>query len=190
MAKKPLWRMLSVMGATVFALAIAASAFAQAPPSPPHQFFGSADTGSGATVDDAAAADGATVTAWNQDGDAVGAADITDGTWLIQVDPADASSVTFSIDGSSQSDSQDVVAGSLTELGLALSSGAADPMDPMDPMDPTDPMDPATPAPTGLPATGSGGLAGDSSLPVLPLVLAISVVLGLSGVAVARRTRA
>ena len=183
MAKKPLWRMLSVMGATVFALAIAASAFAQAPPAPPHQFFGSADTGSGATVDDAAAADGATVTAWNQDGDAVGTSEITDGTWLIQVDPADASSVTFSIDGSSQSDSQEVVAGSLTELGLALSSGMAP-----DPMDPT--MDPATPAPTGLPATGSGGLAGDSSLPVLPLVLAISVVLGLSGVAVARRTRA
>ncbi len=115
------------------------------------------------------------MTAWNQDGDEVGSAVVTDGTWLIQVDPADASSVTFTIDGSAPSDSTDVIAGSLTELGLDLAAAGGGG---------------TTPPPDGLPATGTGGLAGDSSLPVLPLVLAVSVVLGLSGVAVARRTRA
>ena len=41
MATKSMWRLLAVMSATVFALAIAASAFAQGPPSPPrHQFYG------------------------------------------------------------------------------------------------------------------------------------------------------
>jgi len=172
--------MLSVMGATVFALAIAASAFAQAPPSPPHQFFGSADSGSGAAIDGTPAVDGTAVTATNQDGVQVGAAVVTDGTWLIQVDPADATSVTFTVGDSGSSDASDVVAGSLSEVALDLATPVAD----------ADADADATP-PAGLPATGTGGLTGgDSSLPLLPLVLAVSVVLGLSGVAVARRTRA
>lgn len=185
MAKKPLWRMLAVMSATVFALAIAASAFAQAPPSPPHQFFGSGGTGSGAELDGEAVADGATVTAWNQDGDEVGSAEVADGTWLIQVDPADATSVTFTVDGSVPSEPQEVTAGALTELGLSLASaddGGGD--------DVGDDVGDDGEAPTGLPATGTGGLAGSSSLPVLPLALAVSVMLALGGVSVARRTRA
>ena len=44
--------------------------------------------------------------------------------------------------------------------------------------------------PIALPDTGSGGLAGDSSLPVLPLALAISIVVALGGVMAVRRTRA
>ena len=173
-----MWRLLTVMSAAAFALAIAASAFANAPPSPPHQFFGSGDTGSGAHVDGALAADGATVTASNEDGVEVGSTTITDGTWLIQVDPADADSVTFTIDGSAQSESQDVVSGSLTELGmdLAASGDAAA-------------TAPATATPDGLPSTGTGGLANDGSgLPILPLALAVSLVLALGGVAVTRRS--
>ena len=44
--------------------------------------------------------------------------------------------------------------------------------------------------PMALPDTGSGGLAGDSSLPILPLALAISIVVALGGVMAVRRTRA
>ena len=44
--------------------------------------------------------------------------------------------------------------------------------------------------PMALPDTGSGGLAGGSSLPVLPLALAISIVVALGGVMAVRRTRA
>jgi len=178
MAKKSMWRLLTVMSAAAFALAIAASAFAQAPPSPPHQFFGSADTGSGAELDGEALPDGTVITAWNQDGDAVGTATIGDtdtGVWTMQVSPDDADSVTFSVDGSDQSASFDVESGSFAEVGLALSSLVVAP-----PVDPT----------PGLPATGSGGLVGGSSLPVLPLALVASVIVALGGVMAVRRTRA
>ena len=180
MAKKSMWRLLTVMSAAAFALAIAGSAFAQAPPSPPHQFFGSADDGSGAQLDGEALPDGTEITAWNQDGMAVGTATIGDtntGVWTMQVSPDDADSVTFSVDGSDQSASFDVESGSFAEVGLALSTMGMDPP----------PVDPPTP---GLPATGSGGLAGDSSLPLLPLALVASVIVALGGVTAVRRTRA
>lgn len=182
MAKKSIWRMLTVMSAAAFALAIAASAFAQAPPSPPHQFFGSADTGSGATLDGDALPDGTVITAWNQDGEAVGTATVGEadtGVWTMQVSPDDADSVSFTVEGSDASDSYDVESGAFTEVGLALVSADAGAGDGDD--DGT---------PDGLPATGSGGLADDSSLPFLPLALALSVVVGLGGVAAVRRTRA
>ena len=44
--------------------------------------------------------------------------------------------------------------------------------------------------PMALPDTGSGGLAGGSSLPVLPLALVISIAVALGGVMAVRRTRA
>ena len=44
--------------------------------------------------------------------------------------------------------------------------------------------------PDGLPDTGSGGLAGGSSLPALPLALAISIAVALGGVLAVRRIRA
>ncbi len=167
------WRMLAVMGAAVLTLAIATSVFAQAPPTPPHQFFGSSETGSAAQVDGANAADGAVVTAWS-DGAQVGdSATIDNGTWLIQVDPAAASSVSFQIDGAADSGSYDVTSGSLTEVTLSVGAGAPAPAAP----------------PAALPDTGSGGLAGSgSSVPVLPLALVAAVVMALGGVAVTRRS--
>ena len=194
------WRWLAVLSAAAFALAIAASAFAQAPPAPPHQFYGS-----GATVDgeDAMGA----VTATNQDGADVGSSPITGGTWVIEVDPADAASVTFSIGGSEPSGSYDVESAGVTEVSLALVSPVADEPDDGD-MDDGD-MDDGDmddgdmddgdmddgdmgdgDMPDGLPDTGSGGLAGGSSLPALPLALAISIAVALGGVLAVRRIRA
>lgn len=162
------------MSAAAVAVALATSAFAQAPPSPPHQFFGSGDTGSGAILDGAAAADGAVVTAWNEAGESVGSGTIENGTWLIQVDSAVATSVTFSIDGGSQSEAFPVTSGDLTEVALDLTSTA-------------EAEEPAEP-PGALPSTGSGGLAGDGSgLPVLPIALAVAAIVALGGVALTRR---
>ncbi len=182
MATRSLWRWLAVMSAAAFALAIAASAFAQAPPAPPHQFYGAGATLDGETSD-------GTVTAMNQDGEAVGSASVNMGEWALDVDPADAESVTFSIDGSDPSASYDVESGSVTAVDLALTSPMDDDDDADDgDMDDGDDAAPA-PAPDGLPDTGSGGLA-DSSLPVLPLALAISVAVALGGVLAVRRIRA
>ena len=174
------------MGAAAFALAVTASAFAQAPPAPPHSFFGDASTGSGALIDGEAAPDGSVVTAHNEDGDSVGdAADnvVTNGVWLIRVAPEDASTVIFSLDGVAASDAVDVVSGSVSEISLSAGAAAADDADADADADAA-----ADAGDIGLPATGSGGLAGESGLPVLPLVLALSVGLALTGVAVTRRS--
>ena len=93
-------------------------------PAPVHQFFGSTQTNSGALLDGVLAPDGSVVTAWNDQGEAVGSATIADGTWLIVVDSADAATVTFSIDGSSMSDPIEVASGALTEVTLDLASAA------------------------------------------------------------------
>ena len=160
------------MSAAALALALVTSAFAQAPPSPPHQFFGSTATGTGALLDGEPAADGATVTASNADtGDAVGTDTIASGTWLIQVDADAADSVVFSIDGGSPSGAFPVVSGDLTDVALDLESASM-----------------ATPA--ALPDTGSGGLADSSGsgFPALPLALAIAAIVALGGVAAVRRS--
>ncbi len=171
-----MWRVFAVMVAAAVSLAIVGTALAQgAPPVPPHKFFGSADTGSAAVLDGEEAADGAEVTAWNQDGDAVGSSVITNGTWVIDVDTTMATSVSFTIGDSSASGSHDITSGSFDEVSLDLSSGAA-------------PSDDG--APSGLPNTGSGGLAGNgSSVPVLPLALLAVAMLAISGVAVTRRSQ-
>ena len=102
-------RVLVGLSAAALALALAASAFAQAPPSPPHQFFGSTETGSGVTMDGADAPDGTTVVAVNADtNEIVGSDAIDGGTWLIQVDLGAASSVTFSVEGFTSSAPQAV----------------------------------------------------------------------------------
>ena len=107
-----MWRTLALVSVAAMSLALVATAFAQeapeAPPPLPAQFYGSAELGSAAQVDGADAADGSAVTAWNENGEAVGTATIgavEAGTWGIQVSPDDAASVTFSIDGSNQSES-------------------------------------------------------------------------------------
>ena len=113
---------LTLLSAAAVALALATSAVAQAPPPAPHQFFGSGPTGSGALLDGEPAPDGAVVTAWSQDGVALEAATIADGVWTLQVDPADASSVVFTIDDSLPSGSFEVRAAAFEEVGLDLSS--------------------------------------------------------------------
>ena len=225
MATKSIWRWLSVMGAAVFALAIAASAFAQVP-LVPQTFYGGAGS---AMLDGEVAADGAVVTATNQDGEAVGSDAVGMEGWVIEVDPGDAASVTFSINGSDPSDSYEVIAAGFVEVNLDLTSPApeepvdevdevdevddaddmGDPDDADDMGDPDDADDMGDPddaddtdagdgddaddmgdEPMALPDTGSGGLAGGSSLPVLPLALAISIAVALGGVMAVRRTRA
>ena len=114
-------RMLTVLGAAVLALSLAAAAFAQAPPSPPHQFYGSGDD-SGATLDGVAAADGAVVIALNESGVNVAEGTVAAGVWLVQVDPADATSVTFTLDGIAVDGSHDVVSGSLSAVTLAATT--------------------------------------------------------------------
>ena len=122
MTKLSLRPVLTMLSAVAVALAIATSAVAQAPPSTPHQFFGSEPTGSGALLDGAPAPDGAVVTAWNQDGVALEAATIADGVWTLQIEPADASSVVFTINDSLPSASFEVRAAAFEEVGLDLSS--------------------------------------------------------------------
>lgn len=197
------WRLAMVAGAAALAFALVASAFAQAPPSPPHEFYGDAGMGSAATIDGEAAGS-AMVTATNQDGEAVGSA-TTDaaGSWTIQVNPADASSVTFSIAGGEGSAGPfDVSPASFDEVTIAATSGDAGegegPSEPEEPaVEPEEPAttpdepDPVTPEqPSGLPNTGSGGLADTSGgFPLLPVALTIAALIALGGVAATRRAR-
>ncbi len=169
-----MWRILAVMGAAIMALGITTAAFAQAPPSPPHAFFGSPADGAGVTIDGDAAPAGTVVTAWNENGDNVGTATLdADGLWVIQVDPAMATTVTFTVDGAATSGSFDVESGQISAVALSVSGAGGGGGD----------------TPGSLPNTGTGGLAGSgSSLPILPLALMAAVVLALGGVAVTRRS--
>ena len=168
--------MFAVVAAAAVSLALVGTALAQgAPPVPPHKFFGSAETGSEALVDGSAAADGTTVTAWDQDGASAGTSDIANGTWVIDVDSS-ASSVTFTVGDSGQSGSFDVSSGSFSEVTLDLATGGGG--------------GGGGSTPGSLPDTGSGGLAGSgSSAPVLPLALMAVALLAISGVAVTRRSQ-
>ena len=176
------WRVLAVAGAAALALALITSAFAQAPPPGPHIFYGSA------SLDGAAVGDGGVVSAWNQDGDNVGTSTITNGEWEIIVQSSDADSVTFTVDGSNPSAEYAVEQFGMDALVLDLTSPAAD--EPDDADEPDEPsVTPVEPEqPSGLPNTGSGGLAGTGSgFPLLPVALAVAALVALSGVAVTRR---
>ncbi len=206
MAKQSVWRVLAVMGAAAIALAIATSAFTQAPPPTPHQFFGSEPTGSGALIDGAPAPDGAVVTAWNHDGVAIATAVIADGVWALQVGPDDASRVVFTIDDSLPSASIEVRAAAFEEVRLALTSppeedapaeGAVDTAAGDDAATADDIADDdasttdTTAESFAMPVTGSAGLAdGGGRRPVLSLIFAISALLGMGGVIAVRRMRA
>ena len=124
------WGVLAVVSITL-AVAIGTDAVvAQAPPTPPHLFFGSVESGSGARVDGELAADGSSVTAANERGEAVGTSNtsrvrgelpvIEAGTWAIQVSTNAAASVTFRINGSCPSDAVAVVSGAISEIPLDL----------------------------------------------------------------------
>lgn len=88
----------------------------------PHQFFGSADSGSVALLDGQQAADGLLVTAWNAAENQVGSAVIQNGTWLIDISPQSASVVRFKIGTSNFSDTHVVVSEGFTEVALDLQS--------------------------------------------------------------------
>ena len=213
MAGRSPWRVLTPMSALALVLALAAltvaivaSAFAQAPPSPPHKFWGSADAGSGATLDGAPAPDGSVVTARSADGVGVAQATISVGSWSLDVHPDDADSVVFTINGSLPSAAFEVQSGLSTPVGLNLTSPPAEdaPTDAAadatvdesaaddtatDAVDDEEPA--AAPDSPRLPEAGSGGLldrAGARSVPVL--IFAISMLVGVGGVMAVRRLRA
>lgn len=191
------WRLLAVASAAALALALVTSAFAQAPPPGPHIFYG--DAGS-VSLDGEVVASG-TVTATNQDGEAVGSSSISDAGWEILVQSTDASSVTFSVDGSNASEAYAVEQFGMNGITLDLTSPAADepdePEEPTEPVDePEEPSEPEEPAvapvepetPSALPNTGSGGLASTGSgFPLMPVALVVAALVALSGVAVTRR---
>lgn len=190
------WRLLAVASAAALALALVTSAFAQAPPPGPHIFYG--DAGS-VSLDGEAVASG-TVTATNQDGETVGSSSISDAGWEILVQSTDASSVTFSVDGSNASEAYAVEQFGMNAVTLDLTSPAGDgeegeegtePEEPaVGPEEPEEPVvEPVKPeTPSGLPNTGSGGLASTGSgFPLMPVALVVAALVALSGVAVTRR---
>ena len=101
-----------------------------APPLPPglarHEFFGSQATGSGPLLGGAPAPDGSVVGAFNEFFDLVGQSAIADGTWQMLIDPAAATTVTFTITSSgTESGSTEpfvVESGAVTEVTLDLPS--------------------------------------------------------------------
>ena len=195
MRKLSLRPLLTMLSAAAIALALATNGFAQAPPLTPHQFFGSEPTGSGALLDGEPAPDGAVVTAWSHDGVAIATAVIADGVWALQVDPDDASRVVFTIDDSLPSGSIEVRAAAFEEVRLNLTSPSeADaPADAADDAasDDADAADAPAGGNLGMPVAGSGGLTGGGGgLPVLPVIFAISALLGMGGVIAVRRIRA
>ena len=188
------WRLLAVASAAALALALVTSAFAQAPPPGPHLFYGSA------SLDGEAVADGGVVSAWNQDGDNVGTSTISNGEWEIFVQSSDASSVTFTVDGSNASEAYAVEQFGMNAVALDLTSPAGDGEEGEEGTEPEEPAvgpeEPEEPAvapvepetPSGLPNTGSGGLASTGSgFPLMPVALAVAALVALSGVAVTRR---
>lgn len=212
MAGRSPWRVLTPMSALALVLALAAltvaivaSAFAQAPPSPPHKFWGSADVGSGAVLDGAPAPDGSVVTARSADGVAVAQATISQGSWSLDVRPDDADTVVFTINGSLPSAAVEVQSAGSTQVALNLDSPPAEeaPITTADATPDESAADDAAPdavddeAPAAapdsprLPEAGSGGLldrAGARSVPVL--IFAISLLVGIGGVMAVRRLRA
>ena len=100
-----LWRTVLALAllALAFGLVTALKASAQAPPRPPHTFFGAeAERGSGARIDGELAPDGSVIQAFNEADDLVAEAVVGDrdtGVWVLDVNPDGATSVTFQLDG-------------------------------------------------------------------------------------------
>lgn len=132
-------RFLALVAALVLLMTIPLTASAQRVP--PHVFVGTA------TVDGAAAADGATVTAW-VDGAEAGTATVADGSYVLQVDQVDASfagkTVSFQIDGTDANETAAWAQGGADELALTVTGdGPAAP--------PPDDTTTEEPVPTPLP---------------------------------------
>jgi hypothetical protein len=136
-------------------------ASAQAPPSPPHTFFGQSPT-----LDGSAVADGTVVSAIDESGVVVGTGTVEAGNWLIQVDP-DTDSVTITIGDAAAEGPFAVESGALTEVTLNLTSGT-----------PTTDPPPTTPPPGTLPNGGTGGLGDiDGGFPMLPILAALAIAM-------------
>ena len=134
----------------------------QAPPSPPHTFFGHDPI-----VDGVQVPNGTIVTALSSEGTSVGSAPVESGTFVVQVDAAVASSVQFSINGAT-TDFFAVESGGLTELTVNITTnGGGTP--------PPPPPPPDTGGPNGLPNGGNGGLAQAGSTGNVLLILGASL---------------
>ena len=113
----------------VFVLALLASVphvAAQAPPAPPHQFFGNPQNGSSATLNGETAPDGTAVVARNESGEIVGTTVIQDGLWLLAIHAEQAASVSFTLGESDSSPSFAVESGALTSVTLNLNASQAE----------------------------------------------------------------
>jgi hypothetical protein len=135
----------------------------QAPPSPPHTFFGHDPL-----VDGVQVPNGTIVTALSPQGADVGSAPVESGTFVVQVDAAVASSVQFLINGATTAFFA-VESGGLTELTVDISTGTPPTGDP-------EPPPPVTGGdPNGLPNGGNGGLAQAGSTGNVLLILGASM---------------
>ena len=133
----------------------------QAPPSPPHTFFGHDPM-----VDGVQVPNGTIVTALSPQGTDVGSAPVESGTFVVQVDAAVASSVQFLINGAT-TDFFAVESGGLTELTVNITTGGTPP--------PPPPPPPDTGGPNGLPNGGNGGLAQAGSTGHVLLIMGASM---------------
>jgi hypothetical protein len=139
-------------------------ASAQAPPSPPHTFFGQSPT-----LDGSAVANGTVVSATDESGGVVGTGTVEAGNWLIQVDP-DTDSVSITIGDAAGEGPFAVESGALTEVTLNLTSGTTPP--------PTTDPPPTTTPPGTLPNGGTGGLGDtDGGFPMLPILAAMAIAM-------------
>ena len=135
----------------------------QAPPSPPHTFFGHDPL-----VDGVQVPNGTIVTALSPEGTSLSSAPVESGTFVVQVDAAVTSSVQFLINGATTAFFA-VESGGLTELTVDISTGTPPTGDP-------EPPPPVTGGdPNGLPNGGNGGLAQAGSTGNVLLIMGASM---------------
>lgn len=158
-----MWRLVGLLAlAAVGGMLAGGAALAQAPPSPPHTFFGE-----NPRIDGASAPNGTPVAAINADGVAVASAVVEAGTWVLQVDPADGTQVSIQLNGAAAVGPYGVESGALTEVSLDVTSGAGGPAN-----------GGGSGTPGSLPNGGGGGLGeGDGAASLIPLFLAAGVAL-------------
>ena len=168
-------RCFTVLASIVAVVALLAQTVgAQAPPLPPHQFYGPAPQ-----VDSDPVADGTVVSVLDTAGMVLGSSSVSGGCWALQISASDAASVHFTVTGADPSANFAVVSGGLTEVTPTLDTLAASPPPTVSP--------PAVPQPTELPNGGSGGLAGFPG-GISLIALAFAGALTVAGLAVLIRS--
>jgi hypothetical protein len=88
----------------------------------PHQIFGDARLGSGATIDGISAPDGTPVAAVNEQGRIVAETTIVEGRWTLQVDAEQAEEVFITLDGRRTEEAVVIEPGALAEVRLPMVS--------------------------------------------------------------------